>query len=174
MPEQDTTIERIKAKAVEYDKIGGCTQSVLLSLQEELGIGDQHSFKAGSVMSGGVTRQGETCGALIGALMALGLVVGRERIEDIDQHEEAIAVADEIRERFKAEMGSQFGFEEGLRTTLCQEIQEKVFGRSFNLRNEDEFQEFLDAGGHSDTGCPKVCAIAAQVAAERITALIKT
>ena len=50
---------------------------MLLSLQEEFGLGDIQSFKAATVLTGGVVRRGETCGALLGALMALGLAMGR-------------------------------------------------------------------------------------------------
>jgi len=74
---------------------------------------------------------------------------------------------------FKKEMKKQFAFKDELSNTLCRDIQEKVFGRSFNLMNKDGFQAFLKAGGHGDTGCPKVCGIAAQVGAEEISKLVE-
>jgi len=58
-------IEAIGAKALEYDKYSGCSQSVLLALQEAFDVGDQESFRAATVLSGGVARRGETCGALL-------------------------------------------------------------------------------------------------------------
>jgi C_GCAxxG_C_C family probable redox protein len=85
MSEDQRLIQEARRKAHNYDRYSGCSQSVLGSLQETLNIGDRESFKAATVLSGGVARCGETCGALIGALMALGLVVGRERIEDTEQ-----------------------------------------------------------------------------------------
>jgi len=161
-------IQRVKRKALENDKFGGCSQSVLGSLQEEFGIGNKESFKSATVLSGGLAKRGETCGALIGALLALGLVVGRERIEDTERYAKAMEPAGKIIDRFKEELSKQFGFKEGLKSSLCEEIQEKIYGRSFKLTTEEGYQAFLDAGGHSDDGCPKVCAIAAQVAAEEI------
>ena len=172
MPEKVTTtpkggeiIQRVKAKALANDKFSGCSQSVLGALQEEFDIGDMQSFKAATVHSGGF-RRGETCGALIGGLMGLGLAIGRERMEDTDTYQKAMDVSDEISRRFKEELRKQFGSGQELKSTLCTEIQERVLGRSFEFPRE--YEAFLEAGGHSDTGCPKVCSIAAQVVAEKI------
>jgi len=165
-------IQRVKRKALENDFHSGCSQSVLGALQEEFGIGNKESFKAATVLSGGVVRQGETCGAIIGALLALGLVIGRERMEDEEAYKAMMEPSIEVRTRFKEELKKQFGFEGELESTLCCHIQEKIYGKSFYLANEEERQAFLDAGGHSETGCPKVCGIAAQVAAEKLLDLI--
>jgi len=164
-------IERVKRKALEYDFLSGCSQSVLGAIQEELTIGNIDSFKAATVLSGGVVRTGETCGAIIGALLALGLVIGRERMEDFNAYQGAMKVGLEVRNKFMKELKAQFGFKKELESTLCRPIQEKIYGRSYNLADDKDRQAFLDAGGHSETGCPKVCGIAAQVVAEKIMEL---
>lgn len=143
---------------------------MLLSLQEELGLGDLQSFKAATALGGGVARRGETCGALIGALMALGLAVGRERMEDTQQYHQAMVPALELSRRFQQELQAQFGFSAPLPTTLCRDIQIRIYGRAFDLADPAGLQAFLDAGGHSPKGCPKVCAVAARVAAEQLMA----
>jgi len=165
-------IQRVKRKALENDFYSGCSQSVLGALQEEFGIGNKESFKAATVLSGGVARQGETCGAIIGALSALGLVMGRERMEDEETYKAMMPPSIEVRTKFREELKKQFGFENELESTLCRDIQEKIYGRSFYLADDEERQAFFDAGGHNETGCPKVCGIAAQVAAEKILELI--
>ena len=166
---RDEIIQRVKAKALANEKIGGCSQSVLQSLQEELGIANMESFKSATMLGGGL-KQGETCGAFIGALMGLGLVCGRERIEEVienpGKYERAVQFARELSNTFREELQTQFGFRQEMKSTLCPDIQERILGRSFDMWNER--QAFIDAGGHSDTGCPKVCAIAAQVAAQKI------
>lgn len=163
-------VERAKKKAHKYERdYSGCAQSVLGALQEEFGIGNKESFKAASVLAGGIARQGETCGAIVGALSALGLVNGRERIEDTEVFKAAMDSSVKVSARFREEMKKQFSLKGEVQSTLCWHIQEMVYGRSFDLRNKDEYQAFLDAGGHSDTGCPKVCGIAAQVGAEEIS-----
>jgi len=164
-------VEKVKRKALENDFLSGCSQSVLGAIQEEFGIGNIDSFKAATVLSGGVARKGETCGAILGALLALGLVIGREKMEDFDAYQRAMTLADEVRDKFMKELKTQFGFQKEPESTLCRHIQEKVYGRSFNLSDDRERQAFLDAGGHSETGCPKVCGIAAQVIAEKIMEL---
>lgn len=166
-------IESVRRKAHEYDKYSGCSQAVLLCLQEEFGIGNKESFRSATVFGGGVSYQGETCGALIGALMALGLAVGREKMEDTPTYRMAMPPAIEICNRFKEEVQSQLGFSQSLTSSLCKDIQRSIYGRSFDMTNEEDYQAFLDAGAHGDEGCPRVCAIAAQVAAEKIIEIIK-
>jgi C_GCAxxG_C_C family probable redox protein len=173
MSKNDERIQRAKKKAHEYDQYSGCSQSVLLSLQEEFGIGNNEVFKAATVLSGGVARHGETCGAVIGALMALNLLIGREKMEETEAYRDAMKPSADLMDRFKDELKKQFGFEEGLNGTLCKQIHEKIYGRSFDMTDPDDYHAFLDAGGHSDSGCFKVCGIAGQVGAEKILEIMQ-
>lgn len=172
MTMSDELVKEIRRRAHGYDQYSGCSQSVLLALQEGLGIGDLESFKVATVLSGGVARRGETCGALLGALMGLGLVSGREEIEDTPQYVQAMGLANEICDRFQRRLEEEFGFEEPLESTLCSEIQSRIYGRSFDLRDPEDREAFLEAGGHSDEGCYKVCGVAAEVAAEKLLELM--
>ncbi len=135
-------------------------------------IGDAASFKAATVLSAGVARQGETCGALLGALMALGLVSGRERMEDTEQYNQAMKTAIEIGDEFQRRLQAEFGFKEPLKSTLCRDLQIRIYSRSFNFRDPVEREAFKAAGGHSDNGCFKVCEVAAKVAAEKLLDLL--
>ena len=163
-------IEKAREKAHEYEKrYSGCAQSVLGALQEEFGIGNEDSFKAASMLAGGIARQGETCGAIVGALCALGLVSGRGRIEDTETYKAAMGASVKVSIRFREELKKQFRFKDELKSSLCRHIQEMIYGRSFDLTNKVDHQAFLDAGGHGDTGCPKVCGIAAQIGADEIS-----
>jgi C_GCAxxG_C_C family probable redox protein len=164
-------VQRVREKAHNYDRYSGCSQSVILALQEELDIGDLESFKAATVLSGGVARRGETCGALLGGLMALGLVVGREDIQDTPRYHKALEVAYEIADAFQKRLTEEYGFKKPLDSTLCRDIQVRVYGRSFDLWEPDGIQAFLDAGGHDDEGCLKVCGVAAEVTATKILEL---
>ncbi|MBS7630128.1 C_GCAxxG_C_C family protein [Candidatus Bathyarchaeota archaeon] len=164
-------VKKIRNMAHEYDKNSGCSQSVLLALQEGLMIGDLEAFKAATVLSGGVARRGETCGAILGGLMALGLAYGRERMENTNQYVKACKVADEICRDFQKQLEKEFGFKKPLGSMLCREIQEMIYGRSFDLRENTQREAFLKAGGHSEEGCYKVCGIAAEVSARKILQL---
>lgn len=90
---KEDRIQLVKRKALENDFYSGCSHSVLGALQEEFCIVNMESFKAATVLSGGVARRGETCGAIIGGLLALGLVIGRERMEDFDTFPRAFSLA---------------------------------------------------------------------------------
>ena len=152
-------IAEIEAKAIQYEmNYHGCGQSVIASLQEKLNIGNEASFMAGSFLGAGVARSGETCGALIGAIMVIGLVRGRRRIDGPATHLPFLQLAGEVRDRFRESAGH----------SLCSEIQKLLFGRSFNLCDENEKQSFENSGGHSREGCPSICGKAARIAAEII------
>ena len=106
---------------------------------------------------------------MIGALSALGLAIGREKIEDVAVSRSAMDSAGKLRSRFLEEMKNQFELESPLENTLCRHIQQAIYGRAFDLTRNEDFQAFLKAGGHGDNGCPRVCGIAAQVAAEELS-----
>lgn len=113
---------------------------------------------AGSSLAGGVARAGETCGALTGAIMAIGLVAGRRNLEDLDTYLSCMALAREARQEFLERVGH----------TLCAEIQRILLGRTYHLWDEEQRQRFHDDGGHSREACPGVCGKAARIAAEII------
>ena len=127
-------------------------------MQEKLNVGSKEVFKAGSALAAGVAKRGETCGALTGAIMAIGTLVGRERLEDKEQLQISLEVADQIYVLFKERVGH----------TLCSEIHKIRYGRTFRLYIPEESEAFHNMGGHSRKGCPEVCGIAARIAAEVI------
>jgi C_GCAxxG_C_C family probable redox protein len=127
-------------------------------LQEKLNVGSREVFKAGSALAGGVARRGETCGALTGAIMAIGSLVGRETLEDIKQLRSSMEPADRVYTLFKDKIGH----------TLCCEIHKIRYGKVYRLFIPEEMEAFHDMGGHSRKGCPEVCGIAARIAADVI------
>jgi C_GCAxxG_C_C family probable redox protein len=127
-------------------------------LQEKLNVGSKDVFKAGSALAAGVAKRGETCGALTGAIMAIGSLVGREKFEDKEQLQISMEVADRVYVRFREKVGH----------TLCSEIHKIRYGRVYRLFIPEEGEAFHNMGGHSRKGCPEVCGIAARIAAEII------
>ena len=109
-------------------------------------------------LSAGVAKRGETCGALTGAIMATGLLVGRERFEDKEQLEKSLVVAEQVYLRFREAVGH----------TVCAEIHKIRYGKTYRLFIPEEGAAFHNEGGHSRTGCPEVCGIAARIAADII------
>ena len=173
MSEESHLIQKIKEKACDNDKYGGCSQAVLAALQEGLNIGDLKTLKSATVLPGGGGWRGETCGALIGALMALGLVTGRDNLENTDKYSYAMDISQDIIEEFKNELRVTFGFNANLQSTLCWDIQKNIFGKSYNLACQADRQAFLDDGGRTKKGCGTTCAVAAGVAARKLLELIR-
>jgi hypothetical protein len=56
---------------------------------------------------------------------------------------------------------------------LCTEIHKLRYGRTYRLYDPEEVKAFHDIGGHSRTGCPQVCGIAARTAADIILRLLE-
>ena len=115
-------------------------------------------FKAGSALAGGVARMGETCGALTGAIMAVCCLVGREKLEDRAQYGRAMEEAKQVCNLFRDRIGH----------TICAEIHKIRHGKVYRLIDPKEREAFHHEGGHSRTGCPEVCGVAARAAAEVI------
>lgn len=126
-------------------------------------VGSKEVFKAGSALAGGVARMGETCGALTGAIMGVCCLVGREKLEDRKQYGKAMEEAGRVCDLFRDQIGH----------TLCEKIHKIRYGKVYHLNNAKEREAFHQEGGHSRTGCPEVCGVAAQVAAEVILDLKK-
>ena len=114
-------------------------------------------------MAGGVARIGETCGALTGAIMGVCCLVGREKLEDRKQYGKAMEEAGRVVNLFRDHIGH----------TLCEKIHEIRYGKAYHLIDPKEREAFHHDGGHSRTGCPEVCGVAARVAAEVILDLKK-
>jgi C_GCAxxG_C_C family probable redox protein len=127
-------------------------------LQEALDLRDEGVFKAASGLAGGVARRGETCGALTGGIMAICQVVGREVIEDSEQYQKAMEPCGVMYLKFKDEVGH----------TICSEIHKILYGKSFNLYEQESREAFKTAGGYAPEGCPEVCRKAAKIAARVI------
>ena len=67
-------MSNIKEKALEYHAAGfNCAQSVLAACNEYTGLDDSAALAISAGFGGGL-RSGEICGAISGAVMALGLV----------------------------------------------------------------------------------------------------
>jgi C_GCAxxG_C_C family probable redox protein len=153
----DDVLIRVYDLAFAYERdYGCCSQCVLAALQDELGVGDDGLLRASHTLAGGgaVTVTG-TCGALAGALLAVGSVHGRERADfGAGPHAESFRQGKRVIDAFVEEFGSP----------LCADVQARLMGRSFNLLDPEDFRAFEAAGGHTDK-CTHVVGVAAQIAA---------
>jgi C_GCAxxG_C_C family probable redox protein len=137
MPEKtfQEMLEHVEQKAGDYEELyGSCAQGTLLALQEEFGLGDAQTLRAATAMPG-IALRGEACGAVIAAIMALGMAFGREKHDDFKAVQRTTSAARKLCKRFEEEFGG----------CTCREVQHNIFGRSFNLVDPNDQAEFVKA-----------------------------
>lgn len=170
--EQEQIIRNIEQSACEYEKLyGGCARSTLRALQEHLGIGHDEAFRAATPFSGGTGRSGELCGALIGGVMAIGLVYAAGEFEHGKAESRPLAVKSppyeragertiKLCDRFREEFGS----------LRCRDVMKKVFGKVWDLREPEARAEFLQPRLHDRCGevTKKSARLAAEVILEKV------
>ena len=147
---------QLEQKVKEYLEISGnCAQTSFLALQEQFGLDNGSILKALTVFPG-IALRGETCGAVVGCLMALSLVYGRERLDDWEGYIRSLRPGRKFCRGFEKELGS----------TMCGDILESIFGRRYNLADPVEAAEWQKA--NAEGKCSAVVATAVRIAAEII------
>jgi C_GCAxxG_C_C family probable redox protein len=79
---------------------------VLSSFGEELGLDRGLAFGVAGAFGGGMARMGETCGAVTGALMVIGLKYGMTKAKDEAARDKTYKLAQELVTSFKARHNS--------------------------------------------------------------------
>ena len=100
---------RFSQKAADYfEQDFNCAQSVLLTMQEYYGIRRNRLIpKLATAFGGGIGRRGSLCGALTGAIIAIGLKHGTNKASLIEK-EKAYEIALKFYDQFVKECGSPF------------------------------------------------------------------
>jgi len=110
-----------------------CAQAVLGAYAEELGLETESAYKVACGFGGGMGRTGDTCGAVTGAIMVIGLAACGPSPRDSGAkertHELVRAFLEEFRERHQAlscrellgcDIGTAEGYAEAQRSDLFQ------------------------------------------------------
>ena len=113
-----------------------CSQAVLCGFCGPLGLDPSVAAKLATGLGGGMGRMGQTCGAVSGACLVLGLKHGASTAQDREAKEKTYQLVREFAERFKTrnasvvcrdllgcDISTPEGFEEvkrkGRHTTVC-------------------------------------------------------
>ncbi len=83
-----------------------CSQAVFAAFSEALGLERTTALKISQPFGGGIAGTGSTCGAVTGALLAIGLKHGRFRPEDTAAKDKTYALVLEFINRFRERHGS--------------------------------------------------------------------
>lgn len=150
-------LDKIEEEAYNYEKeYHGCSRCTLLPIQKYLKLGDSSTLRASAPLAGGIAMTGETCGALLGGLLAVGLATADEKMENQTAFLNSLVAGFRYYRRFKTEMGN----------TRCRDLQMARLGRYYNMADPKEYEEFIKAGAYIE--CSKIVAKASRLAAEFI------
>jgi C_GCAxxG_C_C family probable redox protein len=158
-------IEKVSQKAGDYEELSiNCAQGTIAALAEEFGFSAVPELIKAASFFPGVSQRKETCGAVLGGLMACGMALGRDKLYDpswstpeaLEEWMRRREVARTFCERFKKRWGS----------TMCGEIRPKVMGRDYDTMTPEGRKQFMADGG------PKKCRVPAEFAARLVAELL--
>jgi len=127
-------------QAVSYFKQGFlCSQAILATYGEPLGLDRNTALKIAEGFGGGMASMGETCGAVTGAFMVIGLKHGRTEAQDREARHRTHELVREFTSRFASRNasivcrnllgcdintpeGTAMAREKGLFTTVCPKL----------------------------------------------------
>lgn len=115
--------------AEKFSKGFDCSQVVLEHFAEELGISSELANKVSACFGGGMAK-GETCGAVAGALMVIGLKYGQYDEEHMEQKD----IMAEKREEFYKKLAQKYP------SCLCKDL------LKHDISQPGEFEKVLKSG----------------------------
>ena len=130
-----------------------CAQSVLSSFCERYGMSKEEAFKVSCAFGAGMGRMAGTCGAVTGALMALGLKYGKYEEGDEAAKEKTYALTQEFARRFRERNGS----------IICRELLQGI-----DMGTPEGMKAFKDRGLHA-----KLCSKYVRDATEIVEQLLE-
>ncbi|MFX1236100.1 MAG: C-GCAxxG-C-C family protein [Promethearchaeota archaeon] len=141
---REERLKELEQKAGEYVALfENCAQGTLLALQEHFNLGNSNTLKAATAFPG-IALRGECCGAVIASIMALGLAFGREKPDDLASLQRTISAARKLCHLFEKKFSS----------CNCQDVQNHLFGRTYNFMKPNDQEEFLKSGDHKKCRLP--------------------
>ncbi|MFX1339443.1 MAG: C-GCAxxG-C-C family protein [Promethearchaeota archaeon] len=83
-----------------------CSQTILSTYGSQFGLKPELALKLASPFGAGMGSLGNTCGAVTGAFMVLGLKYGNSKLSETKKKEKAYEVVREFVSRFKSRNGT--------------------------------------------------------------------
>jgi C_GCAxxG_C_C family probable redox protein len=83
-----------------------CSQAILSTYGRELGMDKDMALGVSGSFGGGMASMAETCGAVTGAFMVIGLKYGKTKADDEEAKKKTYVLVREFVDRFKSRNGS--------------------------------------------------------------------
>jgi C_GCAxxG_C_C family probable redox protein len=103
---EGTGMETVERAIAAFDEGFSCSQSVLSAFAPEMGLDRDMALRVATAFGGGMGHRGDTCGAVTGAFMAIGLKHGRLRADDEETRDLAYGLVNRFAEEFISRHGS--------------------------------------------------------------------
>jgi C_GCAxxG_C_C family probable redox protein len=78
-----------------------CSQAVCSAFADDFGIDQKTVLKLSCALGGGMGHTGNTCGAVSGALMVIGMRYGRTELDDLASKEKTYAATAQFMKEFR-------------------------------------------------------------------------
>ncbi len=128
----------------------GCAQSVFAAFAPQIGLDRETALRIAGPFGGGIGGSGRTCGAVTGAVMAIGYLYGRTDPEDQARKEQNNQRVQALMAALKTRNGS----------TVCRELL-----RGYDI-SDPEDKERARQAGLFESACQKMVQDSAQVLGE--------
>jgi C_GCAxxG_C_C family probable redox protein len=125
-----------KEKALElFNGSFNCSQAVFTVFAEEFGLEKEEALKISCGFGGGMARMGNTCGAVTGAYMAIGLKYGKSKPEDNEARDITFSKIHQFSDEFKKKnnslvcnelLGCDYGSPEGRKFAADNNLHSKI------------------------------------------------
>jgi C_GCAxxG_C_C family probable redox protein len=136
-------------KAVAIFRSGfNCSQALLRTYGPDYDVSPLHAVQIAAGFGGGM-RRGDTCGAVTGALMVLGLRYGPRQAQDASAKDTVYPKVREFSRRFEDRCGS----------VVCRDLLGSDIGTPEGMKHAKEEKLF-------ETVCPQIVQVAAEILEE--------
>jgi C_GCAxxG_C_C family probable redox protein len=149
MPEE--TMNSVQRAEKNFKDGFSCSQAVFAAFAEDLGLERETALRISTGFGAGMARMTETCGAVTGAIMVIGLKHGRVDPEDLDAKEKTYSLVGEFVKRFRERHGS----------IVCREL------LGCDIGTEEGMEKAASEGLFEDF-CPSLVKQAAEILGEII------
>ncbi len=108
-----------------------CAQAVFVAFSDVTGISEEQAFLVSTSFGGGMGHSGETCGAVTGMYMAVGMILGYTDPANADAKQKHYALIKKLSDDFKAEFSE----------IRCPELMKKLGEGEYTLPDNDDYKK---------------------------------